>query len=196
MLCLSVLPSRAMSQAERSSEAMAGVSSEPWLWMRGVPQGYRLVSMDLPGKGLELPVGQVRGEVAWQYVDADGQQAWTLLLPDVQILRRESLAGREGSIGRVRLTVPLAPVQADRLKAAAACGRLRLQMSERESASDAVSTSTWPIVGVEDQTRQIERRLANEAGDPNVLERPTLAAPRGPVIGSIRGTITVPVEMK
>lgn len=196
MLGLSALPTRTTSQTERPSEGMAGVSSRTWSWMRGVPQGYRLISLELPGEALRLPVEKARGGIGWQYVDADGQQVWTVLLEDVEVLHCEPLPDSDGGIRGLRLIVPLAPRQADRLKMAAACGALRLQIGEKESARSELSMSTWQVVATKDRTREIEQSLAKEKADPDVLERPTLAESRQAVIGSIRGTITVPVEVK
>jgi len=165
-------------------------------WMRGVPYGCRLVSFDLLDR--ESPAFGLRDrvDIVWVYSISNERHETTVLVDDTDVLETELRGVSGGDRPIRRVTVALTPCQANRLKLAAAFGKLRMKGAASSPLRGEGSLPTWDIRGIEDRTQAIEASLGTGAANAKSLERPTLAAPAGAFSGRTRGVINVPVEIE
>lgn len=185
---LVITSARAEQQTENKVVDLAGGTE----WMRGVPQGCRLVSFDLRGGRWNVLGPNSRVEILWSYALSDERHETAVLIKDLAILKAEPSGGpREGRL-IPRVTVAITPQQAERLRLAAICGTLQMRDEVGKPLPGEGSLPTWDIGEIEDRTESIEAGLA----DARNLERPMLAAPSEILYEGIRGAITVPVEIE
>ena len=176
---------------ERPERDLPG-AMQPVDWIRGVPSGCRLVSFDLTDRDSERLDRRDRVHVVWKYASAADCYDTTVLMEDVHVLHTEG----QGDQGSFHVMVALTPLQADRLRVAAACGSLEIRQASKETLRSGESVPTWNVHGIEDRTQAIEACLSACSEDPKSLERPTLAVQTGDFFNGPRDVITVPVRLE
>ena len=174
------------------SDLHAADALPPAEWLMGVPKGSRLVSFRVGADKTRELDRRARVHVLWNYAVAADRQETTALLEEVSILNAE----QEGRQTEVRLTVALTPLEAERLRVAAACGAIRIQQASGPWDSSHASLPTWSIRGIADRTQEIEASLGSRPQSLGRLQRPTLATRIGRSAERSPGTISVPVQFE
>ena len=157
-------------------------------WMRGVPSGCRLVAFDLHAHDSRKLAQQDRVDVVWEYAATADHQETLVLFGDLTVL--DAVSDVDGAL---RVTFALTPDQAQRMRLAACCGKIRIQ---ELSSPDRQARQGWEACGIEDRTEAIEAHLASGSEAPSRLERPTLATHTVRVGKRPCGVITVPVHIE